>query len=236
MQSDQPARSSIPFVIQLVAMMIMGLAFAIIVGLIFSDEAWSRFIGPGVVFGLSSTASVRKRHLTSVMVSIGGILWLLQIISWPDVGWLPIAAGLFVVVGLLLCFVGSHRPPRAGGKTVHGDSVLETSEDEIHLNGAATDARRIVTSQAFTGGRVSVSLGKVEIDFTSARLAGDGASLALSSQMASITLRVPGEWVVEINGSFTLGAVKDQRSAQPTEGPQLRLNVNTKMGAVHIID
>ena len=58
----------------------------------------------------------------------------------------------------------------------------ETSEDEIRFNGTAASARRIVTSQAFRGGEVSVSLGALEIDLTPARLAEDGATLALSSQ------------------------------------------------------
>lgn len=238
MQSDRPVGSSIPFVIQLVAMMVMGLAFAIIVGIIFSDEAWSRFIGPGVIFGLSSTASIRKRHLTSLVIFAGGILWLLQIIRWSDVGWLPIAAGALVVVGLLLWFLGSHRGSgnTGGGQTVVGSSVVETSEDTLYLGGVATNTRRIVTSQAFEGGEVSVSLGKIEVDLTSAKLAEDGASLSLSSQMASITLRVPADWVVEIDGSFTMGAVKDERSSKPTEGPMLRLNVHTTMGEVQITD
>ena len=240
MQSDRPASSPIPFVIQLVAMMVLGLAFAIIIGVIFSDEAWSRFIGPGVVFGLSSTASVRKRHLTSIVIFAGGVLWLLQLISWPDVGWLEHAARLFVVAGLLLWFFGSHRGSRAsaggGGQTVVGSSVVESSEDTLYLGGAATNTRRIVTSQAFEGGEVSVSLGKIEVDFTSAKLAEGGASLSLSSQMASITLQVPADWVVEIDGSFTMGAVKDERSSQPTEGPTLRLNVHTTMGEVQITD
>ncbi len=240
MQSDRPAGSPIPFVIQLVAMMVLGLAFAIIIGLIFSDEAWSRFIGSGVVFGLSSTASIRKRHLTSLVIFAGGILWLLQIIRWDDVGWLPIAAGALVVVGLLLWFFGSHRgsgnTAGGGGQTVVGSSVVETSEDTLYLGGAATNTRRIVTSRAFTGGEVSVSLGKIEVDFTSAKLAEGGASLSLSSQMASITLRVPADWVVEINGSSTIGAVKDERSTQPTEGPTLRLTVHTTMGEVQITD
>lgn len=241
MQSDRPASSPIPFVIQLVAMMVLGLAFAIIIGLIFSDEAWSRFIGPGVVFGLSSTASIRKRHLTSLVIFAGGVLWLLQIIRWSDVGWLPIVAGALVVVGLLLWFLGSHRGSgasagAAGRETVHGTSVVETSEDTLYLGGAATNTRRIVTSQAFEGGEVSVSLGKIEVDFTSAKLAEGGASLSLSSQMASITLQVPADWVVEIDGSFTMGAVKDERSSQPTEGPTLRLDVHTTMGEVQITD
>jgi hypothetical protein len=221
-------------------MMVLGLAFAIILGIIFSDEAWSRFIGPGVLFGLSSTASIRKRHLTSLVIFAGGILWLLQIIRWDDVGWLPIAAGALVVVGLLLWFFGSHRGSGntggGSGQTVVGSSVVETSEDTLYLGGAATNTRRIVTSQAFEGGEVSVSLGKIEVDFTSAKLAEGGASLSLSSQMASITLRVPADWVVEINGSFTMGAVKDERSGQPTEGPTLRLNVHTTMGEVQITD
>ena len=124
----------------------------------------------------------------------------------------------------------------SAGERVTGSSVEETAEDEIRFNGTAASAKRIVTSQAFRGGEVSVSLGALEIDLTSAQLAEDGASLSLASQMGNIILRVPGDWVVEINGSFKFGTVKDERSTQPTEGPQLRLNVNTTMGAVHITD
>ncbi len=109
MQSERPSGSSVPFAIPLIAGMVMGLAFAIFIGIIFSDESWMRFIGPGVIFGLSSTASIRKRHLTSIVIFAGGLLGLLQIISWPDVGWLPFAGAALVILGLLLWFFGSHR-------------------------------------------------------------------------------------------------------------------------------
>ena len=238
MTSDQPSRHGIPLLLVLAVMTILGLAFAISIGLIFSDLSWTRFIGPGLIFGLSSTASVRNRHLTSVLIFAGGALWIFQMIRWSDAGWLSIVAGLLVLVGLLMWWLGSHRRSAPstgeGGEIVRGSNVIETSQDEIHLTGAATATRYIVSSQAFVGGEVSVSLGNVELDLTSARLSEDGASLSLASQMANITLRVPDDWVIETNGDFKLGAVKDERPNRPTDGPRLALNVTTTMGAVQI--
>ena len=109
MQPERPSGSAVPFVIPLIIGMVMGLAFAIFIGIIFSDESWGRFIGPGVIFGLSSTASIRKRHLTSIVIFAGGVLSLLQIVSWPDAAWLPFAGSAIVVIGLLMWFFGSHR-------------------------------------------------------------------------------------------------------------------------------
>ena len=228
---------------QIIGMMVLGMVFALALGWIFSDEPLTRFVSIGLIFGLSSIASVRKRHLASLMVFAGGLLWFLQIIVWDDIGWLSFVGWALVVAGLIVWALFSHS--RGGGDAesdaedgdrITGSSVMETSEDELHLRGAATNARRVVTSQAFRGGDVSVSLGALEIDLTSAGLAEDGASLALALRMGNITLRVPGEWVVEVNGSFKMGVVKDERSTQPTEGPMLRLNVDTSMGAVNIVD
>ncbi len=227
---------------QIIVMMVLGMVFALGLGYFFSDEPLTRFVSIGLVFGLSSVASVRKRHLASLMVFVGGLIWFLQMVVWDDMTWLSLVGWALVVAGLIVWALFSHRggddaaPDADDGEWVTGTSVEETAEDEIRFNGTAASARRIVTSQAFRGGEVSVSLGALEIDLTPARLAEGGATLALSSQMGNVILRVPGDWVVQINGDFKLGAVNDERSIQPTEGPQLRLNVNTTMGAVHITD
>ena len=230
---------------QIIAMMVLGMVFALALGYFFSDELLTRFVSIGLIFGLSSVASVRKRHLASLMVFVGGLLWFLQMVVWDDMTWLSFVGWALVVAGLIVWALFSHHGGSGAssdaengddGERITGTSVEETAEDEIRFNGTAASAKRIVTSQAFRGGEVSVSLGALEIDLTTARLAEDGATLALSSQMGNVTLRVPGDWVVEINGDFKLGAVKDERSTQPTEGPMLRLNVNATMGAVHVTD
>ncbi len=227
---------------QVIAMMVLGMVFAQALGWIFSDEPWSRFVSIGLVFGLSSIASVRKRHLASLLIFGGGILWFLQIVRLDSAGWIAFVGWALVVAGLIVWVFFSHGRVAASdsdaesedGESVIGGGVTETSADEIHLSGKATSARRIVTSQSFRGGEVSVSLGTLEIDLTSAQLAEEGASLALSSQMGNLTLRVPADWTLQIDGSFKMGAVNDDRPEKPTEGPELRLNVNTSMGNIHI--
>ena len=241
MDSAKPNMPGIVIWAQVIVMIAMGMVFALAIGAIFTDEPLSRFIGIGLIFGLSSVASVRKRHFPSLLIFAGGILWFPNVAVWDSAGWMPFLGGALVVAGLIVWFLGSHRGSGAAadtsaGERVTGTSVEETAEDEIRFNGTAASAKRIVTSQAFRGGEVSVSLGALEIDFTSARLAEDGASLSLASQVGNIILRVPGDRVVEINGSFKFWNVKDDRSTQPTEGPQLRLNVNTTMGGVQITD
>ena len=162
------------------------------------------------------------------MVFVGGLLWFLQMVVWDDMTWLSFVGWALVVAGLIVWALFSHHGGSGAssdaengddGERITGTSVEETAEDEIRFNGTAASAKRIVTSQAFRGGEVSESLGALEIDLTTARLAEDGATLALSSQMGNVTLRVPGDWVVEINGdsSWAPSKMNDLPSRQRTD-------------------
>ena len=232
---------------QVVGMLVLGMALAIALGLIFTDEPVTRFISIGLVFGLSSIASIRKRHVASLMVFAGGLLWFLQIAFWTDMVLVSLLGWALVLGGLITWAVGGrHRRSAtsdvdsadddgdAETEQVIGTDVVETSADEIHLSGKATNARRVMTSQAFRGGEVSVSLGNLEIDLTPAQLADGGAALSVASHMGNVTVRVPSDWVVRTDGSFTMGTVKDDRTSHPTDGPLLELTINTTMGAVTI--
>ena len=242
MESRPSSATAFVLVAQFIGLLVFSMAFAIVVGTLLSDEPWSRFIGIGFITTLSSLASVQKRHLPSVVIFLGALIWFLMIVVWDAETW-PSILGVYglLALGLIIWVLGSRRASRSdssdsSGDRVIGSSVTETGDDEINLDGTATNARRIVMSQAFRGGSVSASLGAIEIDLRNARLAEDGANLSLSSRMGNITLRVPQDWVVEVNGSIHMGAVKDQRPQQPTTGPRLSLNVAASMGGVQITD
>ena len=243
MESRPPSPTTFVIMAQFFGLVTFMMSFAIMVGMLLSDEPWSRFIGIGVLMSLSGMASVRKRHIPSVLILLAAVTGFLMIVVLKESPWplLLVMYGL-LTVGLVIWVRSRVSSSGAGssdssGERVIGNSVTETGDDdEITLDGTATDLRRIVTSQAFRGGFVSASLGAIEIDLRDARLDEDGATLFLSSRMGNITLRVPHDWVVEVNGSIIMGAVEDQRAQQPATGPLLSLDVTALMGGVQITE
>ncbi len=218
---------------------IVGFVLTVILGILLSDQGAGRFVLPGVFVGVSSIASLNKQHLVSLLLFVGGAI-LFAHAAWDMEGWAQTVGWLAAIAGVVMWFVLRARAWRsadgAAGERTTGASSMETAEDEIHLSVTAGQVRRVITSQAFRGGVVSMTLGSLEIDLQGALLDENGASLSVSSRMATVTLRVPGDWVIELSGSQKLSKINDERAASPNEGPKLSLIINTSVGAFNITD
>ena len=166
-------------------------------------------------------------RLWLVVVGGIGVIFLLSNLNvWAlDAGQLwPVA---LVAVGLMMIFgrqmrrrgkrgggrasqrSGESEPDRAtGGET--GDAGEPPSQFRAsHIFGGGKER---VTSQAFQGGEVSAVFGGMEMDLRGAALAGGGAVLDATVVCGGIELKVPRDWIVNLQTTTLFGGVEDKRS------------------------
>ncbi|HXR96962.1 MAG TPA: DUF5668 domain-containing protein [Terriglobales bacterium] len=142
-----------------------------------------------IVFG----AGLLARTLGYVRFDVGQL--------WPVV---------LIVLGIAMLLRGprlrhayAYAAPDASSRTQPGDD---------HVNGVAFMGgfKRQITRQDFRGGSVSAFLGGFELDLTRADIAGDEAVLELSSVFGGGEVRVPTNWVVDVQSQAFLGGYSDE--------------------------
>lgn len=178
-----------------------------------------------ILLGVIGLFQARSTPVGSIfLIVIGAVLLLVTHdvadfdILWPIV---IIGAGIWVLFHNRV----SRRPTAAD----------EVGQDSINVSALFSGSEHRITSQSFQGGNVSASFGAVELDLSGAGLA-ESPVLNVNVFMGGVELRVPDEWVVNVNGSPVLGGIEYSRT-QPaaTDGaPTLIINASIAFGGLEI--
>ncbi len=204
-------------------------------------DYWPLFIiGPGLARLLMPTRP-GQRVGGFILVAIGsffllrnlGFLWVPFHKVWP---FGLVALGLYViwqaasprVPATMTGSQGSLAPGAAAGP---GAPVALS---EFALCGGG---QRVVQTNDFRGGTVTVIAGGFDIDLRKTAIAGDSASVEIFAMMGGCVFRVPETWKVELNVTPLLGGIDMKaRMLAPAEGAPkiLRINGFILMGGVEV--
>ncbi|HEY6051363.1 MAG TPA: DUF5668 domain-containing protein [Thermoanaerobaculia bacterium] len=209
---------------------------------------WPLFL---VGLGLLKIAQARhpeQRVGGAVLMGIGLLLLLrtLHVISfhlrevWPIV--LVIGGGLLVWRSL------QRRDPgavlaSARGEIPRPESDKMSQDEGYTLNEFAFlgGGERIVRTPDFRGGEVTAVMGGFEIDLRSAGIVGDEAVLEVFTLWGGVEIRVPEDWIVQIQATPILGGISETTRgpavpAAAPSGPRKRLIIRGTaiMGGVEV--
>lgn len=137
---------------------------------------------------------------------------------------------------LFLIFFGLLLLLRSSGKKKTEPLVKENKVDFWVIFGGV---ERKIEAAHFQGGSLTAAFGGIELDLRAARLAEGRHVLNVHAIFGGIDIKVPEDWVVEINGIPILGAIEDSRkNIKPAnkEEPRLRINALVAFGGVDISD
>lgn len=181
-----------------------------------------------VILGLNALLRRPSRPWGALVVILAGVvlqLWTLRLL--PANLWPLVLALALVLIGLRL-----QLPPRTRRMM-----VLAKSRDRVTDAVSFGSQQLRDDSQAFEGGRVSVSFGNYELDLRGAALVPDGADLELNISFGEIAVRVPEHWAVRVTGIPVFGSCtnRTRQAESPAPGsPVLRLKCSVSFGAVEI--
>lgn len=176
----------------------------------------------------------------------------LQTVILFDLGfsiWMMLAAIIVILIGggLLFRRSGSKSAKDAavpggqgsgGHATIAGEESSVSTEPVVEIDATTASVERTVVSNDFQGGRVSVSLGQVELDLRGCQIINTPATLEVSAALGGVHIRVPGNWNVELDVNATAAEAADNRSQAVTRSASTDLIVrgSAQLASVQIND
>ena len=178
-----------------------------------------------IALGVTGLFQARTAPIGSVfLIFIGGVFMLIthDVVDY-DILW-PV---VIIAAGILVLF--QNRLSR------RSTAAADVDKDSVNVSALFSGSVQRIASQSFQGGNVSATFGAVELDLRGARLA-ESAVLNVNVFAGGVELRVPDEWLVNVNGSPVLGAIECSKPqpAGTEDAPTLTINASITMGGLDI--
>ena len=195
-----------------------------------------------IIFGLDLLIGRRGRNhfILGLAFLAGGVVMLMDRLGyWAfDIGrYWPV---ILIAIGLSLLF-RPYNPRRRrryvapAAPAAPAVTAAEDSESFVDAVAVLGGYNRRITSQRFTGGRITAFLGGMQLDLTQAGMAGPEAVLDITAFLGGAELRVPNNWEIEVEGQPFLGGFNDETQQLPTPGAKrLVIRGVAFMGGVNI--
>jgi hypothetical protein len=161
-----------------------------------------------------------------------GIVYFSWRAAWPLI---LIGVGLVVVYRAL---TGKRALPASGGGAVNLDkdapqAAVDSSLQMVDVTAVLGGFERRVSSQDFRGGEVTAVMGGCDLDLRGASIAGE-AVLHVFAFWGGVTLKVPPDWTVILEGTPILGGFEEKTIAPPDSRKRLVVRGYAIMGGVEV--
>ncbi|WP_202424030.1 LiaI-LiaF-like domain-containing protein [Duganella lactea] len=223
--------------------MIIGL-FVIGIGMLFllDNLGWVDLdlrvhIVPTVLIGVGILKVLQTRTQSGVIVGgaliVVGALIMLKSLGFLHIDWrtlwplLLIGAGVAVVIKSTM----QRASPQQDGLSLDKDS----SDNVINITAIMGAHKNRVLSQDFRGGEITAIMGGSDLDLRQASINGD-AVLNLFAFCGGITIKVPVDWIVLLEGTPIMGGF-EEKTMPPAAGSvpkRLILRGYVIMGGVEV--
>jgi predicted membrane protein len=199
-----------------------------------------------MIVGVSVLARAPQRGSGAAFAGIFmlgfGALALLKGLGLIFISWNVLFPIGIIGMGLMMVFRANKRNRRpelgADAASSQTDAFLNvdegvTSERVLDLTAILGGVNRKVTTQDFRGGDLASIMGGIELDMRTASLNGT-AVLNVFAIMGGISIKVPTDWTVELEGTPILGGF-DEKTMEPKDASKrLVVRGTAIMGGVDI--
>jgi predicted membrane protein len=201
-----------------------------------------------MVVGASTLAQAPRRGSGAAVAGIFmigfGALSLLKGLGLIYISWKVIFPIGIIGVGLMMVFRASKRRRQpdsdktavsgfADDMSLFGTSEGETSERVLELTAILGGFQRKVTTQDFRGGDLTSVMGGIDLDMRTASLNGT-AVLNVFALMGGISIKVPTDWTVELEGTPILGGFEEKTMEPKDNSKRLVIRGTVIMGGLEI--
>lgn len=201
-----------------------------------------------MVFGASTLAQAPRRGsgaaVAGVLMISFGALSLLKGLGLIAISWKVLFPIGIIALGLMMVFRASKRRSQpdnestvassfADDTSLFGVSEGETSERVLELTAILGGFQRKVTTQDFRGGDLTSIMGGIDLDMRTASLNGT-AVLNVFALMGGISVKVPTDWTVELEGTPILGGFEEKTMEPKDNSKRLVIRGTVIMGGLEI--
>jgi predicted membrane protein len=164
-----------------------------------------------IALGIAKFVNEGKR-VGGVLLTLIGTFFLLQNLGYGLFSWanfwpfLIIAAGAAMIWGRFDMPELRPGPAESGENTVHAFALFGGIERRVHTN-------------SFKDGQITAMFGGVEMDFRSADIEGEEATIYMDAIFGGIELLIPDRWVARWEGQNIFGGYSDETRAPLPDVP-----------------
>ena len=183
-----------------------------------------------ILIGISILLSNNFRNVGSAVFFIlfGTFFLLLRLRIFDRAVWHSVWPLAIIAVGLWILLRPAWHPDKKKLPEM-------TAADDLTVNQVFSGQIHKVESQSFRGGKADVVFGSADIDLRTARLAGGQATLVLSVVFGSITVFVPRDWQVALQGTPVLGSIENHKpAAEGVTSATLNIHGSAVLGSIEV--
>jgi predicted membrane protein len=216
------------------AVIFMGFAFLLDnlgwIDIDYKLQFWPVVLIVAGLLKISQSRSDRSSILGGILLFLGA-LFMFQGFGWFHISWRVVAPILVIGAGLLVVFKSTRKENVMDILGVNVSS--EASDATLNVTAILGGFQRRVTSQDFRGGEITAMFGGCELDLRDANIQSE-AVLTTFALCGGITVKVPVDWTVELEGAPILGGF-DEKTAMPKDrSKRLIIRGYAIMGGVEI--
>ncbi|MBV8047325.1 MAG: hypothetical protein JO171_09240 [Paludibacterium sp.] len=175
-----------------------------------------------------------SRFISGAVFMLVGIGWTLQ-----NFGVIQLSASLLIPIVLILAGVlaigRAFQPhPHRWGPGHDFEAMTRTQqEDVVHVNATLSGVSLRCLSQDFKGGELRTLLGGIQLDLRQASITSR-AELRVSAVCGGIQIRIPQDWLLQVQIAPTMGGVEDKTVPPPSPEKTLVLVGEAVMGGIEV--
>jgi len=164
-----------------------------------------------IVVGLVDLLSNRRRWFRGASTLVIGALFLGDTLGVWNVRWGLLWPIPLLVIGVAV-ILGATRGKARRKEARRSDAPVEAiGPGGLDLKVTFGERAQAVSDQNFPGGRISAVFGTANVDLAQAGLANGEAEINVSATFASVVIRVPSDWRVDLRVNVTLADAADKR-------------------------
>ncbi|UGQ48119.1 LiaF transmembrane domain-containing protein [Massilia endophytica] len=195
-----------------------------------SFQFWPVILMMAGVLKIMQSRSTNGSILGGFLLLFGALL-LLKGMGVLYISWRVVAPLAMIGVGLMVVFRSSKR---GQGIDASGVSLGKDGEgDTVSAMAILGACQRRSRTANFRGGEVTAMMGGCEIDLRECSMSGE-AVVNVFAMMGGITIKVPIDWQVEMEGVPILGGFEDKTVVAKDGGKRLVVRGYAIMGGLEI--
>jgi predicted membrane protein len=220
---------------------IIGL-FVIVIGLLFLldslgwvDLDFRIHVWPTglMFFGILKLIQTRTRSgkiVGGALVAIGGLV-LLKETGLLDISWRSLWPLLMIAAGVAVLFksTGGRSMFDTFGKTIN----KQGNDSAINVTSIMGSYQNRIITPDFRGGEVTAIMGGADLDLRQSSINGE-AVLTVFSLFGGITIKVPIDWTVQLEGAPIMGGFEEKTVPPAIPGKRLIIRGYVIMGGLEV--
>jgi predicted membrane protein len=198
-----------------IILIVVGMLFLLDhMGIIRAEQYWIYWPLVLVAIGLARVFRPGERVMGIGFILVGGVLQLHEL-HLTHLSWNAIWPLLLIFAGMQIIWSRFGRPGFRGMP----DTVASGGTNTLNEYALFGGVERRVNVNNFRGGSITAIFGGVEVDFRSADIEGEEASIFVEAIFGGVEITVPERWIVIFQGQSVFAGYSDETRQPLPDAP-----------------